>query len=159
MCGILGQFSSRNNLNKDKFLNTLNTLNHRGPDDHGIEGGLINDFNFLIGHKRLSIIDLTKSGKQPFKSENSRFILVFNGEIYNYLELKKELLNLGFTFNSSSDTEVLLNAWICWGADCIRKLIGMFSFGILDKSEMTLHLVRDGFGIKPLYSFNDDVLK
>ena len=157
MCGILGQFSSTNILNKNQFLNTLNILNHRGPDDYGIEGGFINDFNFFIGHKRLSIIDLTKSGNQPFKSEDNRFILVFNGEIYNYLELKKELSNLGFTFNSTSDTEVLLNAWICWGVDSIEKLIGMFSFGILDKSEMSLHIVRDGFGIKPLfYSFNDN---
>ena len=158
MCGILGQFSSKNILNKNQFLNTLNILNHRGPDDYGIEEGFIKDYNFFIGHKRLSIIDLTKTGKQPFKSKDNRFILVFNGEIYNYLELRKELLNLGFTFNSKSDTEVLLNAWICWGVDSIKKLIGMFSFGILDKSEMNLYLVRDGFGIKPLfYSANSNI--
>ena len=151
MCGILGQFSTKNRLNKDRFLKTLTNLNHRGPDDAGIEIGDINDFNFILGHKRLSIIDLTSAGKQPFKSIDNRFILVFNGEIYNYLELKKELSNLGFTFTSTSDTEVLLNAWICWGKDSINKLIGMFSFGILDKSEMSLYIVRDGFGIKPLY--------
>ena len=155
MCGILGQFSTKEKLNKNLFLKALNNINHRGPDDFGIEEGYLNEHNFLLGHKRLSIIDLSSKGKQPFQSKDKRFTLIFNGEIYNYLELKKILINKGFSFNSESDTEVLLNAWIYWGTDCLDKLIGMFSFGILDKLKNTLHIVRDGFGIKPLFYFNN----
>ena len=105
----------------------------------------------LIGHKRLSILDLSNGGHQPMISRCKNYIISFNGEIYNYIELKKELEDKGFKFKSSGDTEVLLNAWIIWGKDAIPKLKGMFAFALLDKKSNTITLVRDGFGMKPLY--------
>jgi asparagine synthase (glutamine-hydrolysing) len=140
------------------------TLQHRGPDDYGVllwggEGAPRRgrDLDFagptLIGlvHRRLSIIDLTASGWQPMSSRDERFDIIFNGEIYNYVELRKELEASGEHFRSTSDTEVLLAAWGRWGAAALDRLVGMYAFVIVDWRQRRLTLVRDCFGIKPLY--------
>ncbi len=149
MCGILGQINlgTTGNINKNKFKQALDLQEHRGPDDSDI---YLED-NFIFGHRRLSIIDLDSHAKQPMVSKCGNYILVFNGEIYNYNEIKDELLNKGYTFTTSSDTEVLLYSYIEYGIDCIEKFIGMFAFAIQDKVKDLSYIVRDRLGIKPLY--------
>jgi len=123
------------------------TLHHRGPDDRGV---FVDGFAGL-GHTRLSIIDLSSAGHQPMHSACGRYVLSFNGEIYNFRELRKRLEGLGSTFRGHSDSEVLLEAFIAWGVDAFPQLEGMFAFALLDRSERKLFVVRDPFGIKPLY--------
>lgn len=129
----------------------LTALRHRGPDDEGVELLEVPGATLAFGHTRLSIIDLSASGHQPMRSIDGRHVIVFNGEIYNYRELRDELKALGHSFRTGSDTEVLLACWSQWGADCLPRLIGMFAFAILDRTAQTLTLVRDAFGIKPLF--------
>lgn len=126
-------------------------ISHRGPDDLGIEELESGNFSLSLIHTRLSIIDLSERGSQPFVSQDGRWRLVFNGEIYNFIELREELSLLGCGFRTSSDTEVLLWAWIRWGELALPKLRGMFSFVVFDLHEQTATAVRDSFGIKPLY--------
>ncbi|MEZ4877619.1 MAG: asparagine synthase (glutamine-hydrolyzing) [Flavobacterium sp.] len=149
MCGILGIIGF--NANKQRIINMLKSQSHRGPDfsDYYLEEGKI-----ALGHNRLSIIDLSNNANQPFFSECGNFIVVFNGEIYNYLELKSEL-RLKYFFRTQSDTEVLLNAYLEWGEDCLDKLNGMFSFAIWNKNNQTLFAARDRFGVKPFYYYID----
>lgn len=109
------------------------------------------DFVLALGHRRLSIIDLSAAAHQPMCTPNRRYWIVYNGEIYNYLELKEELVKEGYSFRSRGDTEVLLNSYAHWGVDALRRLIGMFAFAIYDREEKSLFLARDFFGIKPLY--------
>lgn len=162
MCGIAGIISQ--NINKDKVKEIDNLLSHRGPDDKGflfllhnnniIKTKNLDNFDnskLVLIHRRLSIIDLTESGWQPMSDETNSFSIVFNGEIYNYLELKKELETKGYTFFSKSDTEVLLKCYIEYKENCLNKLIGMFAFAILDIKNNEIFLARDFFGIKPLY--------
>lgn len=142
MCGIFGAFPSPPN--GDSSI--LKYLRSRGPDDSGwlqFEGG-------SMGHTRLSIIDLTADGHQPMRDASQRYAISFNGEIYNYKELKNELEALGYSFNSRSDTEVVLNAYVAWGGACVSKFRGMFAFCIYDELDAKLFLARDRFGIKPL---------
>lgn len=120
---------------------------HRGPDD---EGQYI-DLCCVLGHCRLAIIDLSKDGHQPFESDDHRFQLVYNGEIYNYIELRDELQKLGWRFRTKSDTEVLLKAYLQYGEECLHKFNGMFAFAIHDSQQQSLFLARDRVGIKPLY--------
>ena len=120
---------------------------HRGPDS---EGFYIDSF-IGLGHRRLSIIDLSRNGHQPMRSADSNFILSYNGEIYNFQELRIELEKRGHTFKSLTDSEVVLNAYIEWGADCVLKFNGMFAFVIWDKTRQHLFIARDRYGIKPLY--------
>ncbi len=129
----------------------LDLLKHRGPDSSG-------QFNFDLepgflqfGFRRLSIIDLSSSANQPYLSNDQRFVMVFNGEIYNYLELKNELILKGYKFRSNSDTEVLLSAWEEWGIDSVNRFIGMFSIVIYDKLKSEIWCIRDAYGIKPLF--------
>lgn len=153
MCGILGAFAFNDKrLSENVFNEALEYLNHRGPDYKNtyIKG------NIALGHTRLSIIDLRSDANQPFHSENGMFCLVFNGEIYNYRELKKYLFTRGCIFKTESDTEVLLNGLILEGESFIAKCEGMFSFAFFDKLNETLLLVRDRLGIKPLYYFRDN---
>ncbi len=145
MCGIVGFYSNRND--KESIIDVqLQTLFHRGPDDQRI----YIDKNIAFGHTRLAIIDINHA-QQPMESFDNRFVLVFNGEIYNYLELRQHLVSRGMQFKTHSDTEVLLNMYIVYGKECVNKLNGMFAFAIYDKHKDTLFLARDHFGIKPLY--------
>lgn len=155
MCGILGHYNIINqNFN---FNNALSKLNHRGPDDFGIEVIPVLNSKLYFGHKRLSIIDLTKAGHQPMYSSSGRFLIVFNGEIYNYKELRAEVENkYNIIFKTNTDTEVLLECWEIWGKATISKLNGMFAFVIFDRVEMQLSMYRDAFGIKPLYYHLDN---
>ena len=154
MCGLIGAFwSSQTNPPVDRFNGALSSLVHRGPDDKGTEFlKMTNGKGVLgLGHRRLSIIDLTSSGRQPMQSSDGRYTMVFNGEIYNYRELREELISHGFQFTSNSDTEVLLSAWSYWSEDCLARLKGMFAFAVFDKEKQTLFCARDCFGIKPFY--------
>ena len=145
MCGIAGIIGEC--AEKEILLNMLKAQKHRGPDNTGT---FIIEDKVVLGHNRLSIIDLSIEANQPFLSEDKRFVIVFNGEIYNYLELKEELKK-GYNFKTSSDTEVLLASYITWGKDCLAKLNGMFSFAIWDTSTQSLFAARDRFGVKPFY--------
>jgi asparagine synthase (glutamine-hydrolysing) len=164
MCGILGLYSISSNKLEGffdaKLELALNALKRRGPDDSGLERivlpSLANDQQFLaLGHTRLSIIDLTSSGHQPMNSFDGRYAIVFNGEIYNYRELRAELKSAGHIFYTDSDTEVLLISWIHWGEDCLYHLIGMYAFAIYDRHSGLLNCVRDPFGIKPFFYTKD----
>jgi len=153
MCGILGQINYKGNLaNHKTFRKALNLQKHRGPDDEGILK--IND-HIQFGHQRLSIIDLSPNAKQPMTSSCQNYVIVFNGEIYNFNEIKQELINKGHRFFTTSDTEVLINAFKEYGIKSIDKFIGMFSFAIYDKKNDETYIVRDRLGIKPLYYYND----
>lgn len=143
MCGILGCVG---NYNYEIFAGALNRMAHRGPDGFGIW----QNPEVILGHRRLSIIDLSENAHQPMEF-GDRYIITLNGEIYNYLEIRSQLISHGVNFKSNSDTEVLLHSYIIWGADCLNKLNGMWSFAIWDKKENTLFLSRDRLGKKPLF--------
>ncbi|MFZ5955066.1 MAG: asparagine synthase (glutamine-hydrolyzing) [Nanoarchaeota archaeon] len=144
MCGIIGF-----NFEDKKFLrDSLNEIKHRGPDDSGI----YSDKNVSLGHNRLSIIDLSKSGKQPMSDKDEKIWITFNGEIYNYIELKA-LLEKKYNFKSNTDTEVLIYLYKEYGTEMLSKLQGMFAFCIYDAAKQILFLARDRVGIKPLYYF------
>jgi asparagine synthase (glutamine-hydrolysing) len=157
MCGILGVISfSANPIAKPEVQKALSYINHRGPDHNSIY-----EFDHgIFGHTRLSIIDLDSRSNQPFISEDKNYILVFNGEIYNFKNLRKDLERKGISFSTTSDTEVLLMGYIEEGQDFIRKCEGIFSLAIWDRKKEELFLCRDRFGIKPLYYFfsNDKVI-
>lgn len=149
MCGISGAFIPHG-LSPDATALVARfgqIMRHRGPDDEG----LFSDATCALGHRRLAIIDLSSDGRQPFASPDGRFQMVFNGEIYNYIELRRELQDLGRTFRTKTDTEVLLAAYLQWGADCLHRCNGMFAFAVYDSLAKTLFLARDRFGVKPLY--------
>jgi len=155
MCGIVGFVSNENKKNKEKIAKKMaNKIKHRGPDGQGFYV----DEDVVLAQVRLAIIDLTDTGKQPMFNEDETIACVYNGEIYNYLELKDELLEKGHVFKSTSDTEVLIHGYEEYGKDLPKKLRGMFSFAIYDLKEKTLFCARDHFGIKPYYYYkNDDV--
>src|SRR5882672_4221069 len=151
MCGIAGLIS----LDPEARIGAmLQTIEHRGRDDEGVwtsppigdEGRRV-----CLGHRRLSIIDTSSAGHQPMLSHDGRFVLILNGEIYNYRELREQLTSKGHTFRTQTDTEVLLAAWAQWGEDCLSRLNGMFAFALWDNNERALFLARDRVGIKPLY--------
>jgi len=146
MCGIIGVLGELPK--QEKFIKARDEMMHRGPDDAGVFYD--NKDGIALGHRRLAIIDLSKSGRQPFASNDGRFILVFNGEIYNYLELRKELESW-YNFKTNTDTEVLLATYIKWGEKSLQRLQGMFAFSIWDKKNKSLFIARDRLGIKPLY--------
>ena len=147
MCGIFGLI---NRNSKNIADNIIKELSHRGPDDKGI----YKDENVVLGHTRLSIIDLSDKAHQPMIEDNENYIIIYNGEIYNYKELKSKLAHFGYHFKTSSDTEVIIKSYKKWGKDCVKYFRGMFAFAIYDKKNTTLFLARNRFGIKPLfYSF------
>src|SRR5437773_1233645 len=127
------------------------TVSHRGPDDCGIKVFTLPDQAVSLGHRRLSIIDLSAAGHQPMANEDETIWIVFNGEIYNFPELRNQLLAAGHQFRSRTDTEVLLHGYEQWGIDFVRKLNGIFAFALWDSKRKLLHLVRDRYGVKPLY--------
>jgi asparagine synthase (glutamine-hydrolysing) len=152
MCGIYGTFTKSNKL-FDSLVNDelYESIKHRGPDDSGVFIETNQSNHILLGHVRLSILDLSDSGHQPMYFNNDQFVIVYNGEIYNFKEIRSQLITLGYSFNSNSDTEVLLAAWKEWGILSLKRFIGMFSFVIFDKCENEIYAVRDAFGIKPLF--------
>jgi len=183
MCGIFGLWNTRERpVDISALVRSVSSIRHRGPDDEGyllantsrgqavscsgpdselrstlprVDRQLDQPYDLFLGFCRLSILDLSPSGHQPMSSPDQKYWIVFNGEIYNYLELRQELINLGHQFISTSDTEVLLAGYIQWGAAVLQKLVGMFAFAIFDMKKRTLFLARDFFGIKPLYyTFN-----
>jgi len=146
MCGIAGIVSSLHPSEKEKAIRQMTTaIAHRGPDWEGV---YVNE-KIALGHRRLSIIDLSAEANQPFWDADKRFALVFNGEIYNYREVRAKLE--GFPFRTISDTEVVLAAYIRWGANCLQHFAGMFAFAIWDNIDNRLFIARDRLGIKPLY--------
>ncbi len=149
MCGITGILHYNKLSDAPERVGMMtNAIAHRGPDAEGF----YDDACIALGHRRLSIIDLSGAANQPFIGAAGNYVLVFNGEIYNYLELKKRLTD--YHFSTSSDTEVLMAAFCKWGIDCVNELEGMFAFAIWDKHNETLWLARDRMGVKPLYFFN-----
>ena len=146
MCGINGVFSFSKTLSNTIISSMNEEIKKRGPD---AEGHFVED-NIQLGHRRLSIIDTSSDSNQPFYSNDNRYVLVFNGEIYNYQELKSDL-SKDYNFKTSGDTEVVLAAYIKYGPNCLRALNGMFAFAIWDKETKSLFIARDRIGIKPLY--------
>ena len=153
MCGIYGGLNfSGKPVDRDLMQRMSQQVARRGPDDQGefYQGAV------ALGHRRLSIIDLSANGHQPMTDVRQNFTIVFNGTIYNYPELREDLLSKGYDFQSHSDTEVILNAYAQWGKACVEKLHGMFAFAIWDKQKQQLFLARDRMGIKPLYYFKTE---
>jgi len=148
MCGIAGICNLNNEtIDKQLLLAMAEKISHRGPDDSGI---FLHE-NFGLCHARLSIIDLSSAGHQPMGDSDGVLQIVFNGEIYNFQEIRKNLENLGYNFKSKTDTEVILYSYKEWGKDCVKKFNGMFAFAILDKRNGSIFLARDRMGEKPLY--------
>jgi len=150
MCGIVGFQSSEHFKNLKEFLPAASaSLSHRGPDDCGI----FFDENSGVGlaHRRLAILDLSSAGHQPMATADGKLHVSYNGEIYNFMAIRKTLVDCGHQFFSTSDTEVLLKAYLQWGPDCLQRFIGMFAFAIWDERNRSLFLARDRLGIKPLY--------
>lgn len=178
MCGIVGFYSYRGNISLSKeMLNTMtNSMSHRGPDDSGCvlfekakkipsafknitDSTKISEGFAGLGHRRLSIIDLSKRGHQPMSAEGGLVWMVYNGEVYNYIELREELEAKGYDFNSTTDSEVVLKSYLEWGTDCFERFNGMWAIGIYDLRTDIVILSRDRFGKKPLYYYkNSDFL-
>ena len=157
MCGIFGISLANAPVSKELFAESLNLIHHRGPDMTGISHDETQ--NIAFGHKRLSIIDLSQLGSQPMNTQDSSYQIIFNGEIYNFKELRNDLEKLNYSFISQTDTEVLLNSYAEWGSECVKRFKGMFAFAIYDKKQQTIFLSRDRAGEKPLYySINNNNL-
>jgi len=180
MCGISVYFHKQKitPLVYKEFCDSLQLINHRGPDDEGIvlintltgdykvsrsyignieleNGSWVEDYNLILGHKRLSILELSEKGHQPMMGNDGSWI-VFNGEIYNYIEVRDELKSIGGIFDTNSDTEVILEAYRIWGENCLNKFNGMWSFVIWDNSNKNIFISNDRFGVKPLYYFEKE---
>lgn len=152
MCGIAGCFAAHPREPQTEALDrALYRLRHRGPNGQGVETLPTDGGTLSLGHRRLSIIDLSDAGLQPMTTANGRLTIVFNGEIYNYVELRAELRNLGRAFHTQTDTEVLLQAWDEWGPRALDRFDGMFAFALYDRADQVLYCARDPFGIKPFF--------
>jgi asparagine synthase (glutamine-hydrolysing) len=157
VCGVCGVLNFNGEEVSPVLLRRMtDAIAHRGPDGEG----WYRDKGIGLGHRRLAIVDLSPLGHQPMVTRDGRFALSYNGEIYNFLEIKSELAALGYIFRSQTDSEVVLNAWAEWGAACVPRFNGMFAFAIWDSLEEQLSLVRDRYGIKPIYYgiFGDSVV-
>ncbi|EKD27038.1 MAG: hypothetical protein ACD_79C00912G0002 [uncultured bacterium] len=157
MCGISGFYNQKQGFDKLKQLkiieDMLNLLIHRGPDEYGV----YQNSNIAMGHTRLSILDISH-GQQPMFSYNGNCVITYNGEVFNYKEIREELSAKGIKFKTNCDTEVVVNAYECLGIDCLKKFNGQFAFAIYDKKNQSLFLARDNFGILPLFYFLKDGL-
>jgi asparagine synthase (glutamine-hydrolysing) len=149
MCGIAGSLSR--NSDEQTILLMLEAERHRGPDDWGIWS----DDLCVLGHRRLAIIDLSEAGRQPLSNQEGTIWITFNGEIYNFQGLRRQLESLGYRFRTRTDTEVLVHAYEQWGPDCVKRLRGMFAFAIWDQRRRRLFVARDRTGKKPLFYFHD----
>ena len=155
MCGIVGFHTIKHFDFLASVSRMRDTLVHRGPDASG--AFVVAENGMALGHRRLAILDLTNAGTQPFSVDNEKFVITFNGEIYNFQTLRDELLSHGYRFKTSTDTEVLLRAYQHWGSDVLTKIEGMFAFVIYDHSKQVLFCARDRAGEKPFfYSLSDD---
>lgn len=153
MCGIVGIFDpGSKTLDKD-IIAMRDLITYRGPDGAG--SMVFPEVGLALGHRRLSILDLSDAGAQPMQYAGGALTIVYNGEVYNYRELRTELEQGGYRFRSNTDTEVVLAAYDCWGKDCLRRFNGMFAFAIWDSRSRHLFLARDRLGIKPLYYYHD----
>ena len=155
MCGIAGIQNINSGLEYLDIRKITQCINHRGPD--GLGTWKDDSSKVSLGHTRLSILDLSTAGSQPMILEDN-LIIVFNGEVYNFIEIRKELLEKGYTFLSTSDTEVILASYKEWGLECFNKFNGMWALAIWDKKKRELLLSRDRYGVKPLYYFFNDGL-
>ena len=151
MCGILGQILTKK-VDKKEFEENLLKITHRGPDDFGT----FFEDNIALGQTRLSIIDLSKEGHQPMLSSCGNYVIIYNGEVYNFEDIKEDLLEKNYSFHSNTDTEVILNGFIEYKEKIVNKLNGMFTFSIYNKTTKELFLARDRSGIKPLYYSHND---
>jgi len=150
MCGITGIYNFNESKVDESHLRKFNdSLAHRGPNGSGI--AILNDGKIGFGHRRLSILDLSEDGKQPMSYLNSRYTITYNGEVFNFLELRKELEASGYSFKTETDTEVILAAYDCWGLSGLNKFNGMWALAIWDSAKRELIISRDRYGIKPLY--------
>lgn len=145
MCGIYGVINRK--VRREQAMECLDTMIHRGPDGFGLwqEDGV------TLGHRRLAILDLSSAGSQPMSYANERYWMTFNGEIYNFIEIREELQHKGYTFRGNSDSEVIMAAYCEWKEKCVDRFNGMWTFAIWDRQEKSLFLSRDRFGVKPLY--------
>jgi asparagine synthase (glutamine-hydrolysing) len=152
MCGVIGIINrSKKNSSIERVRAGLKAMRNRGPDASHIEKVRLAESEIIFGHNRLAIIDLSDDGVQPMRSACGRYLITFNGEIYNYQELRESLKGEGVKFKTNSDTEVLIEAWSRWGLKSLKMLRGMFSFAVLDELAHEIFIFRDAFGIKPLY--------
>jgi len=151
MCGITGGYYKNGLPDESLLKESVAQISSRGPDNQGLHL----DGNFFLGHRRLSILDVSESANQPFKSQDGRYTIVFNGEIYNFESLRDQLSSKGYSFRTSGDTEVLLYAFVEFGEQCLDMLNGFFAFAIYDHQKGSIFLARDRMGIKPLYYYDD----
>jgi asparagine synthase (glutamine-hydrolysing) len=154
MCGIVGFIDFNQNMNKQILKDMTDIIHHRGPDDSGYSFYSTDDYHIGLGHRRLSVLDLSKHGHQPMVYKSLE--IIYNGEVYNFNEIKTELIEHGYSFYSDSDTEVILKAYHKWGIRAVDKFNGMFSISIYDKEKEKLILIRDRSGIKPLYYYTQN---
>ncbi|MGH2575049.1 MAG: asparagine synthase (glutamine-hydrolyzing), partial [Ignavibacteria bacterium] len=152
MCGISGIFNFNNqSVDNNQLLMMNQLIHHRGPDGNGV----FTEANIGLGNTRLAIIDLRHLADQPMFDFDERYVITYNGEIFNFVELRVELVKKGYKFKTNSDTEVILNSYREYGEDCLQKLNGMWAFAIWDRKEKSLFCSRDRYGIKPFYYFKD----
>src|SRR5689334_13538260 len=156
MCGITGFIDFKRSSSEDILIRMSNAISHRGPDGEGVLFVETNDASLGLGHRRLSIIDLSSAANQPMHFDGLH--VIFNGEIYNYSEIRNELIALGHTFITHSDTEVILHGWQEWGEKCIQKWRGMFAIALFNESKNELICMRDRAGVKPFYYYFNDGL-
>ncbi len=155
MCGILGYLSYSETISNQKFEQALDFIYHRGPDDWGVEFHKYDELSYYQGFRRLSILDLSSAGHQPMSFED--LSITFNGEVYNFQEIREELIKLGYSFHSNTDTEVILKSIHRWGIDkAVSRFNGMFAIAIFNKRNNELTLVRDRLGIKPIYYYHEN---
>src|SRR5205807_2787262 len=146
ICGVVGR------ADEQLIKNMLGRIAHRGPDDEGVYVAETSSGERVgLGHRRLSIIDLSPAGHEPMSDATGRIWLTYNGEIYNFKTLRRELESLGHSFKSNTDAEVIIYAYLEWGRECVEKFNGMFAFAIWDSQDESLFIARDRVGIKPLY--------
>lgn len=159
MCGITGFCDFRGKLNQEDLIKATDIIKHRGPDSGATALFNTGETSIGFGHRRLSILDISSNGNQPMYNDDRNLVIILNGEVYNFKEIRKELEDKGYAFHSNSDTEVIIKAYEHFGINAVNKFIGMFAFALYDIKEQIIYLLRDRAGVKPLYYFhNNDCL-